>query len=616
MSVRQLFSDAQTSAHKSLASRMQHLEKSDGFQSDFLDCTLRLLGVPKSEIVCTRVIKFIAFYLSLSPCLTTPVLSTLLPYLSAKDKTVRFRSVQLSSHILNTISSIDDDIYVSIRHELIKRLHDKLPAIRVEAASVMSQFLDNESDHESNDDTPTLLEKVLDVLRNDSNAQVRRTLLLNLPLTPETLPYLFERARDRDDSVRRGVYTKVMTSLADFRHLSVSMREKILRWGLRDQDEKTRQAAARLFFEHWIEDCARLQDDAQAIEQPETLSDPSIPALLELLERIDVVNTGVENGIAVDAMKHFWQGRPDYLDAVHFDDDFWANLTPESAFMVRTFSQHCHQNPLHEATHEQEMPEITQFGFYLQQHLNALLECIRVSKEDSGREEDVSEKEFIVEQLLHIAQTLDYSDEVGRRRMFSLLRESMALAELPEEITRLIIEAFKLVVDGGQFANIILETIAEMHDMQDETGEDYGAKCLQIAADMLQNVEQGELPDNYLATTVENLIIPAVRAHGPVRLLGLRCLALACLLDEDLAKNNIELFKYCVEHAEGDLQDLAVQALSDIGITYDMASLDVNIREGTTASDILTKSIAKAVAFGTAIPAAAVEPSQLQTTGM
>ena len=73
------------------------------------------------------------------------------------------------------------------------------------------------------------------------------------------------------------------------------------------------------------------------------------------------------------------------------------------------------------------MPEVTRLGFYLQKYTNALLESIKSAAELGGGDEDTVEQEFIVEQLLHIAQTLDYTDEAGRRKMFSLLREALTM---------------------------------------------------------------------------------------------------------------------------------------------------------------------------------------------
>lgn len=642
MSLAEIFSDAQRSlvGHKPLAKRLRRLENSPNFEAHLKECIFRLLDVSKSEAAGNRVIKFLTVYLESADAsnrTTSSVLLALLPFLCAKDKTVRYRATQIISQILGVLSTIDDDLYKVIRHELIKRLRDKVPAIRLEAVLALGRLVENEmeddeedQDSNSNEEVaPSLLERLLDVLQNDTNADVRRALLLNLPVTPKTLPYLLERARDRDGPTRRALYSTLLPSLGDFRHLSLSMREKLLRWGLRDRDEKVRKAAARLFCTRWIEDCAasRIQDAEEPKEARVGFHDPSIPALVELLERIDTLNTGNETGIGREAMKEFWAGRQDYMNAVTFTDEFWDDLSPESAFMARTFNDFCQQDSSYQAMLEEKMPEVTRLGFHLQKHINELLVKVQSANESDTDERvaEQAEQEFIVEQLLHIAQTLDYTDEVGRRKMFSLLRHALSMAELPEECTRLAVEALRLVCNPDaagerEFTSVVLEAIAEVHDniasddVEDEANENdedsfvsarsevsdrspgstpkpsgssnnkrnkhlsdeeqearaineivINMKCLHIAQCMLQNVA-GNLQTNiHLRTMFDNLVIPAVRSHEVlIRERGVQCLGLCCLLEPKLADENMRLFTLLLKKGHETLQVMALQILCDI----------------------------------------------------
>ncbi|EXJ77243.1 hypothetical protein A1O3_10401 [Capronia epimyces CBS 606.96] len=647
MSVADVFADVQRSlvGHKTLAKRLRRLENTPNFEAHIKQCIFRLLDVSKSEIAGNRVIKFLTVYFESadgSDRTTSSIMLALLPYLCAKDKTVRYRATQIISQILGVLGTIDDDLYKVIRHELIKRLRDKVPAIRLEAVMALGRLVENEMDNEEEeqgsdeDFAPGLLDKLLDVLQNDTNADVRRA-LLKLPVTAKTLPYLLERARDRDGPTRRTLYSHVLTSLGDFRHLSLSMREKLLRWGLRDRDEKVRRAAAKLFREHWIEDCAGSRVEAMVDEDEADSSSkgekngfykPSIPALVELLERIDTLNTGHETGIAREAMKEFWAGRRDYRGAVTFDDEFWDTLTPESAFMARTFNDYCLQDPECSSMLEDKMPEVTRLGFHLQRHINELLVKVQSANESDtdDRVAEQAEQEFIVEQLLYIAQTLDYTDEVGRRKMFSLLRHALSMADLPEECTRLAVEALRLVCNPDaagerEFASVVLEAIAEVHDNiaasdMEEDAEDHeedsfvsarsevsdhssdstpkhaagggqsrrnkqlseeeqeaqaikeiviNMKCLHIAQCMLQNVT-GNLQSNvHLRSMFDNLVIPAVRSHEVlIRERGVQCLGLCCLLEPKLADENMRLFTLLLKKGHETLQVVALQILCDI----------------------------------------------------
>ena len=471
---------------------------------------------------------------------------------------------------------------------LLKRVRDKEPMIRVQAVLGLGRLAGNEDDGDQDnadsdeDDASGLLERLLEVLQHDPSADVRRSLLLNLPLTQGTLPYLLERARDLDPATRRALYSRLLPALGDFRHLSLSMREKLLRWGLRDRDDNVRKATARLFHDRWIQDCAAPQL-AGGDSATKEAAEPTTDRVLELLERIDVLNSGIEGGIASEAMEKFWGGRPDYQDTINFPDPFWHHLSPESVFLARSFNDYCRQprDGKHEALVEEKMPEVTKLAFILQNYTNDLVECLRRNRDtyEGDEEEDTVEQEFIVEQLLHIAKTLDYSDEVGRRKMFALLRETLAIAELPDEITKLSVHVLRDVcgmeaAGEREFCGVVLEAVAEVHDViavdepvadteaesfhsahseiSDSTPTNAGVsrsaeedearavkeiminmKCLHIAQCMLQNIE-GNLQQNvHLVTMLNNLVVPAIRSHeAPIRERGLLCLGLCCLLDK------------------------------------------------------------------------------------
>lgn len=571
---------------------------------------LRILPIKKTEPVGDRILRFVGTFLShatekdteifasgndedeMQNIIETPtarlathLISVIVPLLSAKDKIVRFRATQIVTHIINSLDTIDDDLYHTIRQGLLKRIRDKEPSVRVQAVLGLGRLAGNEEedDDDNDDSSKALLEKLIDIMQNDTSAEVRKTLLLNLPLVPATLPYLLERARDLEATTRRALYSRLLPTLGDFRHLSLSMREKLLRWGLRDRDESVRKATGKLFYDRWIEDCAGTNNDSE--NGPSTQrSPPNIPALLELLERIDVVSSGMDSGIAHEAMGSFWEGRPDYREAVVFDEPFWESLTAESAFLLRSFNDFCRveNEGKFDRLADEKIPEVTAFAHFLKKYMTELLQRKKMAKDTSeANDDDTVENEFIVEQLLHIAITLDYSDEVGRRKMFSLLRESLAVPELPEECTKLTVETLRCVCGPAaaaesEFCSVVLEAIAEVHDtiatedsfvsakseISDATSsrqrsvtpadseaevpfnkEEAKAKvlreivvnmkCLHIAQCMLQNVE-GNLQQNMnLVTMLNNLVVPAVRSHeAPIRERGLVCLGLCCLLDK------------------------------------------------------------------------------------
>ncbi|KAH7371882.1 nuclear condensing complex subunit [Cadophora sp. MPI-SDFR-AT-0126] len=649
------------------------------FTEEFTRCVLRIMPVKKSESVGERAIRFTGLFLrhanekdnellpesdddagvlmeTPSTRLTSHLMNAVLPLLTAKEKFVRYRSTQLISHIINSLDAIDDDLFQLLRHGLLKRIHDKEAMVRVQAVLGLGRLAGNETEGEaadSDDDESGsgLLDRLLDVLQNDPSADVRRSLLVNLPILPNTLPFLLERARDQDPATRRALYSRLLPALGDFRHLSLSMREKLLRWGLRDRDENVRKAAGKLFRERWIEDCAGTAEAEP--EGAETAAGeakpPNFEGLLELLERIDVVNSGVENGVALEAMKGFWEGRPDYRDQVTFDDNFWDTLSAEAVFMARSFNDFCRNegNGKFEALIEEKMPEVTKLAFYLQRYITVLVEALkRVAEQEPSEdeeEEDTVEQEFIVEQLLHIAQTLDYSDEVGRRKMFALLRQTLSIPDIPEEVTKLTVEVLRGICAGDaagerEFCSVVLEAVADVHDtiMDEPSSEDadesfhsarseisgegtptnsgkgsqrteeedqekaireimVNMKCLHIVQCMLENVE-GNLQQNVdLVAMLNNLVVPAVRSHeAPVRERGLLCLGLCSLLDKSLAEENLTLFMHFFSKGHAALQITALQILTDILNQHGAHLLDTN--------PALLKVYLKALKSGTKAP--------------
>ncbi|KAI1844126.1 hypothetical protein JX266_009799 [Neoarthrinium moseri] len=650
------------------------------FNPEFTRCVLRAMPVKKSEAVGEKTVRFVGLFLrhasdkdnellgeedadastmpeTPSTRLITHLMEAVLPLLAAKDKYVRYRATQLISHIINSLDAIDDDLFQKLRQGLLRRIRDKEAMVRAQAVLGLGRLAGNQveamaNSDDSDDEAETgLLEKLLEVLQNDPSADVRRSLLVNLPILPTTLPYLLERARDQDAQTRRAVYARLLPALGDFRHLSLSMREKLLRWGLRDRDDNVRKAAGRLFRERWIEDCAGV-NPAPEDGKPAEPAEPSFDGLLELLERIDVVNSGVENGVALEAMKGFWEGRPDYREAVAFDDQFWETLSAESVFMARSFNDFCRAegNRKYESLVEEKLPEVTKLAFFLDRYLNVLVEALRrVNSQEVAEdedEEDTVEQEFIVEQLLHIILTLDYSDEVGRRKMFSLLRQTLSIPELPDEVTKLTVDVLRDIcapdaAGEKEFCSVVLEAVADVHDtIVDEPAPDndddsfhsarsdvssdgtptksdkrakgpelseeearakaikeimINMKCLHIVQCMLSNVE-GTLQENdHLVAMLNNLVVPAVRSHeAPVRERGLVCLGLCALLDRPLAEENLTLFMHFFTKGHAALQITALQILTDI--------LNVHGSQLLTANPTLLKVYVKALRSGSKNP--------------
>ena len=82
---------------------------------------------------------------------------------------------------------------------------------------------------------------------------------------------------------------------------------------------------------------------------------------------------------------------------------------------------------------ESSLPVVTALAFRIQNQYNSLLELLQENQQENDegapdeemeeKEERRVNKEFILAQLLKLAVNLDYADEIGRRKMFALVRE-------------------------------------------------------------------------------------------------------------------------------------------------------------------------------------------------
>jgi hypothetical protein len=150
------------------------------------------------------------------------------------------------------------------------------------------------------------------------HSEVRRSVLFNLEQTRATILFIIERARDVDAINRRCVYSRSMNEIGDFRILSIGNRERILRWGLRDRDPNTKKAAVRMFAHKWVE---------QANNNVLEVCSMEFWYLTKLLERLDVVNSK----IADEAMRSFFESRPEVLDSFIFN-----GINPYEKILTKT----------------------------------------------------------------------------------------------------------------------------------------------------------------------------------------------------------------------------------------------------------------------------------------
>lgn len=126
-------------------------------------------------------------------------------------------------------------------------------------------------------------------------------------------------------------------------------------------------------------------------------------------------------------------------------DAFWKELTPEKAFLVRVFVDHCIDTKDEERI-ESSMPVMTALAFKIQALYNDLLRKVQNDAEnkafgtETDQEEEMEDAQFVLGELMKIAVNMDYADEIGRRKMFALVREyNRKLLSIPDRFLMLLV---------------------------------------------------------------------------------------------------------------------------------------------------------------------------------
>ncbi|THH30647.1 hypothetical protein EUX98_g3519 [Antrodiella citrinella] len=636
------------------------------FSDIFVDMLNRVLVIKKGPTPADRVVRFVGVYvkfmtekalelrlthkseaLSAAPdededdTPTTRFIARLLSYclkgFIAKDKTVRFRSVSIVAELISHLGELD----------LMERARDKESAIRAHAVTALSKLLSGEDSEDLQDDETSILDTMLHSLCHDSATDVRRIALLNTPLSPETLPVLLSRTRDVDVAVRTLLYahtllpvdsTSASTSRAarntiinpnrlnNPRQLSIEQRERVVRDGLGDREGKVRAGAAKMLA-GWFDWAA---DNAGSEGEEKTIS-----SLLVFLKLFDVVSDGGDL-VAVDALKSVFVTRPDVFDAVVFQDKYWRSLTPESALLARAFIEHSDSAHTQESRLEAAaLPVVTAFAFYVQEACNAIFDSMETLEEarfadDADKEDeefekleaDLVDRVFILSEVLKIAAKLDYTDEIGRRKVFQVVRDILAHELLPEHLLDSCLDVLKETTPSErEIIRIVVEIINELRDSATEDGADFhdqnhsrpaeesmdasqsqdtsqsinesrimrrqkqpqemspeeraqadtiDARCLALCIASLKHVNGSFDENSTLEGVLTDLIIPAVkRRELLLRERGLISLGLCCLIAKNMAMSSFQLFLNQVQTASEELKVKVLQVIFDILMVYE-----------------------------------------------
>ena len=332
------------------------------------------------------------------------------------------------------------------------------------------------------------MQALVDVLKYDTSPEVRRAALVNIHVTADTIPHLLTRTRDLDSNVRKHTYSTVLerncnvgegednksVGNAHPRFLSIEHREMVIRHGLGDREPSVRAAAANLVGT-WV-DVMRNPDQIVKNETPAQELEQTMLLFLKLFDLQEVT-------IAEEALMSVFKTRAEVFDNLELGDAFWENLTPEKTFLARVFVDQC-VAAKKDGRLDTALPVVTAMAFRIQERYNNLMELVKVEQEEGTirldereedrvrREEERMSQEFVLTELLKIAVNLDYSDEIGRRKMFQLVRAMIAHQALPEGLASRCLDVLRKLSDSERdLIMVVVEVIHELRDTEESDDE-------------------------------------------------------------------------------------------------------------------------------------------------
>ena len=375
-----------------------------------------------------------------------------------------------------------------MRGALLGRLHDKESQIRAISAASLAKLLPTEEPDDVTGDETSILEALVSVLKYDTSPEVRRAALVNIHVTADTISHLLTRTRDLDSNVRKHTYSTVLERNCNIgegedsksvgnahpRFLSIEHREMIVKHGLGDREPSVRAAAANLVGT-WV-DVMRNPDQ---IVKSETAAQELEQTILSFLTLFDLQ----ELTIAEEALMSVFKTRAEVFDNLELGDTFWENLTPEKTFLARVFVDQC-VVAKNDGRLEATLPVVTAMAFRIQELYNKLMEPVKYEVDEPStrldereedrvrREEGRMSQEFILTELLKLAVNLDYADEIGRRKMFQLVRAMIAHQALPEGLASRCLDVLRKLSDSERdLIMVVVEVIHELRDTEESDDE-------------------------------------------------------------------------------------------------------------------------------------------------
>ncbi|KZV49788.1 condensin complex subunit 3 [Dorcoceras hygrometricum] len=514
----------------------------------------------------------------------------------AANKTVRFRACQIISEI---IVRLPDDAEVSneLWDEVIEcvklRVADKVSAVRTFAFRALSRFA---NDSENRD----ILDLFLEKLPLEQNADVRKTLVLSLPPSNDTLTMIIDCTLDVNETVRKAAYC-VLGSKFPLQSLSIKLRTVILQRGLSDRSPAVAKECLKLMRDEWLEkgcngdpvELLRYLD----VETYESIGESVMVVLLN--EELIKLQDGQTICKFLASEDEGAEGQRQYSIDL---------MDPEVALFWKMVCKHLQKKAQTKGS-DAAMTTGTESAVYASEasDYNDLLDKIlptSISEYVQLVKAHIaagSNYRFASRQLLLLGAMLDFSDS-SNRKVASDFIQYLLHRPLDVELDDSGNDVF--IGDGlnlggerdwaaavakltkkvhaalGEFENVVLSVIEELARPCRERTADckQWLHCLAVTALLLENTSSFHFMQRGAITADEilhSLLLPGAKnAHLDVQRAAIRCLGLFGFLERKLTTDLIMQLRSSFVNGPCTITTMASKALLDLGIWHGVDAIN------------------------------------------
>ncbi|KAJ3332235.1 hypothetical protein HDU76_000880 [Blyttiomyces sp. JEL0837] len=333
----------------------------------------------------------------------------------------------------------------------------------------------------------------------------------------------------------------------DWKEIPVEAREIMLRVGLSDRDNGVKKKCQQMLCDGWFK--------------------PSQMKVVEFLSEL-----GISFSPCIDDVIKALIASSYSKDRLGLDgENNWSDLSVEKATFLRVYCEDLHR--------QQKEDDLQNVILTLTEHAE-LLEKFYAGMRVDGPEG--MQSEIITKQLLMLIESQDVSDEIGRRRMLASLQHLIVDEDMSLE--NLIIIAKGLILLSGSeqeacmsVAEILTELLEDVQQRSLTTPEATPEilenlallQTLEIIKALFEVIEKAYPNDPGYNCLIHKFILGGYnKNNAAIKLAAIHCLGLACILDKNLALENVNSFIFAFQSEVPTQQIITLRIIFDLALMH------------------------------------------------